>query len=53
MLPCPLSELPKFKGEGEPNDHIKAYTTAIREFLPWDTIVAKIFPKNLEGITLD
>ncbi|KAH9303449.1 hypothetical protein KI387_015032, partial [Taxus chinensis] len=53
MLPRPLPDLPKYKGEGDPNAHIKAYATAIRELLPWDGVVAKIFPKTLEGIALD
>ncbi|KAH9292846.1 hypothetical protein KI387_041966 [Taxus chinensis] len=53
MLPRPFPDLPKFKGEGDPNAHIKAYATAIRELLPWDVVVAKIFPNTLKGITLD
>lgn len=53
MIPCPFSDMPKFKGEGDPNDHINTYATAIRELLPWDVVVAKIFPKTLERITLD
>lgn len=40
MLPRPLPDFPKYKGEGDPNAHIKAYTTAIRELLPWDGVVA-------------
>ncbi|KAH9290647.1 hypothetical protein KI387_034764, partial [Taxus chinensis] len=50
MLPRPLPDFPKFKGEGDPNVHIKAYATAIQELLPWDGVVAKIFPKTLEGM---
>ncbi|KAH9299864.1 hypothetical protein KI387_044087 [Taxus chinensis] len=53
MLPRPLPNLPKYKGEGDPNAHIKAYAIAIQELLPWDGVVAKIFPKTLEGIALD
>lgn len=53
MLPRPLPDFPKYKGEGYLNVHIKAYATAIRELLPWDGVVAKIFPKTLEGIALD
>lgn len=53
MLPHPLPDLPKFKGEGDTNSHIKAYATSIRELLPWDVVVDKIFPKTLEGIVLD
>jgi len=53
QLPQPLPNLPKFKGEGDPNWHIKSYTTTIRELLPWNGVVEKIVPKTLEVITLD
>jgi len=52
ILPHPLPELPKFKGEGDPNSHIKAYIMVARGLLPWDGVIGKIFPKTLEGITL-
>lgn len=47
------SLLPKFKGEGYPNAHIKAYVIVIRKIIPWDAVVTKIFWKTLEAIALD
>ncbi|KAH9307373.1 hypothetical protein KI387_035284, partial [Taxus chinensis] len=53
MLPRPLLDFPKYKGEGDLKAHIKSYAISLQELLPWDGVVAKIFPKTLEGITLD
>lgn len=53
LLLHPLPDVPKFKGEGNPNSHIKAYMMTVREIFPWDIVVARIFPKTLEGIMLN